>query len=300
MPFAHYRRWSSHLVVPALCLAASLSAVAGDTPSVAPVELVRKTVQNEMKSSHDRAKYMFRDEKTGPKGSETKLLVETRDAMAGMLIAINGKPLNAAQKQAEMARLQHLMSDPEALAKKKKQEKDDAEHTDRIMRALPDAFLYEYDGTVLGSNVIGKKGDELVRLKFRPNPKYDPPTHTEQVLSGMQGTMLIDEDSCRIAKIDGVLVKDVGFGWGILGHLDKGGHFLVEQANVGDNHWEMTHMKLQFTGKILLFKSLNIQSNEVYGDFRPAPENLTFAQGIEFLKKQETQVAENEKNGGLR
>jgi hypothetical protein len=264
------------------------------------MELVRKTVQNEVKSSNDRAKFMFRDEKTSPKGSETKLLVETRDAMAGLLIAVNGKPLTPAQKQAEMGRLQHLMSDPDALAKKKRQEKDDADHTDRIMRALPDAFLYEYDGTVPGTNTIGKGGDELVRLKFRPNPNYDPPTHTEQVLTGMQGTILIDEHSCRIAKIDGVLVKDVGFGWGILGHLDKGGHFLVEQANVGDNHWEVTHMNLQFTGKILLFKSLNIQSNETYTGFRPAPKNLTFAQGVEFLKKQETTVAENEKNDGMK
>lgn len=299
MPLARYMRWSSNIAILALCIAASLSAVAVDTPSTPPVVLVRKTVQNEMKSSDDRAKFMFRDEKTSAKGTETKLLVETRDAMAGMLVAINGKPLTAAQKQAEMARLQHLASDPNALAKKKKQEKDDAEHTDRIMRALPDAFLYEYDGTVPGTNALGKEGDELVRLKFRPNPKYDPPTHTEQVLTGMQGTMLIDEHSCRIAKIDGTLVKDVGFGWGILGHLNKGGHFLVEQANVGDNHWEMTRMKLQFTGKILLFKSLNIQSNEIYTDFRPAPDNLTFAQGVEFLKKQGTTVAENQKSGGL-
>jgi hypothetical protein len=300
MPLARHQRWSSNIVILALCLTASFSASAADTPSVPPVELVRKTVQNEMQSTNDRAKFMFRDEKTGPKGSQTKLLVETRDAMAGMLIAINGKPLTPAQKQAEMGRLQYLMSDPDALVKKKKQEKDDADRTARIMRALPDAFLYQYDGTEPGTNVMGKEGDELIRLKFRPNPKYDPPTRTEQVLTGMQGTILIDEHSCRIAKIDGVLVKDVGFGWGILGHLDRGGRFLVEQANVGDNHWEVTHMNLRFTGKILFFKSLNIQSNEIYTDFRPAPENLTFAQGIQFLKKQETTVAENEKNGGMK
>ena len=39
---------------------------------------------------------------------------------------------------------------------------------------------------------MGKPGDRLLRLKFRPNPSYDPPTHVEQVLVGMQGVVLID------------------------------------------------------------------------------------------------------------
>jgi hypothetical protein len=161
------------------------------------------------------------------------------------------------------------------------------------MKALPDAFLYEPDGTTGGNQTIGKAGDQLVRLKFRPNPKYTPPSHVEQVLTGMQGYLLIDADQHRIAKIDGTLTKEVGFGWGILGHLDRGGHFLVEQAEVIQGDWEVTHMSLSFTGKELLFKSLNIRSDEVFSDFRPAPSNLNFAQGVELLKKQEAELAEN-------
>ena len=166
------------------------------------------------------------------------------------------------------------------------------------MQALPDAFLYEKDGEQVGKPGVGKEGDELVRLKFRPNPKYDPPTHTEQVLTGMQGYMLIDENKSRLAEIDGTLYKDVGFGWGILGHLDKGGRFVVRQGEVAPNHWDVTQMRLDFTGKVLLFKSLSIKSNEVYSDFRPVPANLTFAQGVELLRKQEETIAENHPNGG--
>jgi len=53
----------------------------------------------------------------------------------------------------------------------------------------------------------------LVRLKFRPNPKYSPPSHVEQILTGLEGYLLIDADQHRIAKIDGTLGKEVGFGW---------------------------------------------------------------------------------------
>ena len=262
--------------------------------SLTPVQLVRRTVDNECKASTPGGlNFMFRDFKQTPNGSQTKLLVETKEATAGLLIAINGKPLSAAQRQAEIARVERFVQYPDELRKKQKQERDDADRVTRIMRALPDAFLYENDGTELGTESTGRLGDELVRLKFRPNPNYDPPTHTEQVLTGMSGHILIDANHDRIAKIDGTLVKEVGFGWGILGHLDKGGRFVVQQADLGEDHWEISRMDLSFTGKILLFKNLNIKSTEIYSDFRPAPPNLTFAQGVELLKKQEAEIAEN-------
>ena len=274
----------------------SLSTSGWAQSTVSPTELVRRTVKNELRDDH--AKFMFRDQKDTPHGSQTKLLVQTNEAMAGMLIAVDGKPLGPNQRQQEQERLNQLATNPSALEQKRKREKEDADRVQRIMQALPDAFLYEKDGEQVGKPGVGKEGDELVRLKFRPNPKYDPPTHTEQVLTGMQGYMLIDENKSRLAEIDGTLYKDVGFGWGILGHLDKGGRFVVRQGEVAPNHWDVTQMRLDFTGKVLLFKSLSIKSNEVYSDFRPVPANLTFAQGVELWRKQEETIAENHPNGG--
>lgn len=229
---------------------------------------------------------MFRDQKSSLHLSQTKLLVETNDAMAGMLIAKDGHPLSTQERQQELDRLENYVKNPDELTKKRKQEKEDADRTERILAALPDAFLYEPDGTVPGTANIGREGDRLVRLKFRPNPDYNPPTRTEQVLTGMWGHLLIDATEKRVAEIDAVLQKDVGFGWGILGHLDRGGHFLVQQADVGGHHWEVTRMDLAFTGKILLFKKLNIRSVDVFSDFQPVPSHLTFAQGVELLKKE--------------
>jgi hypothetical protein len=271
----------------------AVRAFSTDRPAESPVELVRRTVQRETAPGNSNVRAIFLDRKETPHGSQTKLIVETRDGMAGMLIAINDKPLTPEQRQGEEARLSDLAHNPEALKKKQKSEKEDAERETRIMKALPDAFLYEPDVSTVGTQTIGKPGDQLVRLKFRPNPKYTPPSHVEQVLTGMQGYLLVDASQHRIARIDGTLTKEVGFGWGILGHLDRGGHFLVEQTEVIQGDWEVTHMSLSFTGKELLFKSLNIRSDEVFSDFRPAPSNLNFAQGVELLKKQEAELAEN-------
>jgi hypothetical protein len=268
-------------------------AAGAQLPSMPAADLVRKTVQNEVSASQGAAvPHMFTSRKETSRGSQTKLYCETRDAMAGMAIAYDGKPLTPEQRQAEEARLRDLASSPTELQKKRQHEKDDAERVGRIVKAMPEAFLYEYDGMEPGKRGLGKEGSDLVRLKFRPNPNYVPPTHTEQVLVGMQGNLLIDAGVNRIARIDGTLFKEVGFGWGILGHLDKGGHFLVEQGDVGDGTWDIQRMSLAMTGKILFFKRIDIKSTEVFSDFHPVPKDLSFAQGVELLKKQESVLAE--------
>jgi len=284
--------------IAAVAMLGAGAALPAQALSESPIELVRRTVQNEVAASNGSIKVMFMDRKETPHGSQTKLLVETREGMAGMTVGVNDKPLTPEQRRAEEDRLEGLVNNPEELKKKRKSEKEDTERITRIVKALPDAFLYESDGTAVGNQEVGKVGDQLVRLKFRPNPKYSPPSHVEQVLTGMEGYILIDVDQHRIAKIDGTLSKEVGFGWGILGHLDRGGRFLVEQAEVIKGDWEVTHMTLAFTGKELLFKSLHIKSDEVFSNFRAVPSNLSFAQGVELLKKQGAELAENQQQPG--
>ena len=253
--------------------------------SIPPIELVRAAVANEVAASNDASlKQMFRSRRQTPQGSQTRLYVETLDAMAGMTIAYNDNPLTPEQMRGEEGRLAALVGNPEQLKRKRSQELEAAERTLRIVKALPGAFSFEYDGEEVGTAGLGKERSRLVRLKFRPNPEYQPPSRVEQVLVGMQGAVLIDSAAQRIARIDGTLFKDVSFGWGFLGHLDKAGHFLVEQREVGEGTWAISRMSLSFTGKILFFKSIAIKSDEVFSDFRRVPGDTTFAQGVELLK----------------
>jgi hypothetical protein len=265
--------------------------------TASPVELVRSAVAHEVAAANDSStKHLFRSRKQNSQGSQTRLYVETQEAMAGITIAYNDQPLTPEQMQGEKSRLTELAGSPEQLRRKHLQEQETADRTLRIVKALPDAFLYDYDGEEKGTAELGKDEATLVRLKFRPNPAYRPPSHVEDVLTGMQGFLLIDSAAKRIARIDGTLFKEVGFGWGILGHLDKGGHFLVEQRDVDDGTWEVSRMSLTFTGKILLFKSLAIKSEEVFNDFRRVPDGTTFAQGVEMLEAEEAKLAENHKS----
>jgi hypothetical protein len=256
---------------------------------IPPGELVRITVANEVAAAHDTSvKHMFRSRRQTPKGSQTRLYVETEDAMAGMLIAINDRPLTPQQQQVEANHLAWLMNNPEQLRKKKEREKEDAERTLRILQALPDAFHYQYESSPEGGSEVASP---ILRLSFTPNPAYNPPSRVEQVLEGMKGFLLIDASAKRIARIDGTLFKDVTFGWGFIGRLEKGGHFVVQQADVGDSWWEITEMSLNLAGKILLFKPISMVSEETFTDFRKVPGNLTFRQAVQMLKSEQEKMA---------
>jgi hypothetical protein len=273
-------------------IAQAISAEPSPSPSL--VQLVRATVAKEVAAANDTSmKHMFRDYKTSAQGSQTRIYVETREAMAGMTIAYNEKPLTPEQLQGEQGRLAGLVSNPQQLEHKRRQEKEEADHTLSIVRALPDAFLFEYDGTEPGTATLGREGARLVRLKFRPNPSYRPPSHVEDVLVGMKGVLLIDPEAHRIARIDGTLFKEVTFGWGILGHLDKGGHFLVEQQGLGDGSWDVSRMSLKFNGKILLFKTIAMRSDEVFSNFQRVPADTSFAQGVQMLNAERIKLLEN-------
>ena len=274
-------------VMAATCAQVAAAPPTNTADDVPPAALVRSAVANEVAASQDTSlKHMFRSRKQTPRGSQTRLYVETREAMAGMTIAYDDKQISDEQLQGEFRRLQHLIADRDDLRRKQKQEHEDAEHTLRIVKAMPDAFVYEFDGIEPGRPGVGKPGDELVRLKFQPNRRYSPPSRVEQVLMGMRGTVLIDKGALRIARIDATLFREVTFGWGILGHLDKGGNFMVEQADVGDGTWEITHIQLNFTGKVMMVKSILIKSDETLSDFQRVPDDLTFPKGVELLEQE--------------
>lgn len=262
-------------------------------PTIDPLELVRKAVANEAHAANDNTYYMYRARKETPKGVEVKQYVETTQGTVGRVIAYDDKPLDATQRQVEDQRLQRIVDDPKELAKKRQSQKQDSDRVTRMVTTLPDAFLYQFESEETAPN-----GHRVVKLKFTPNPNFDPPSHEQQVFTGMNGTMVVDATANRIAEINGTLFRDVGFGWGILGHLDKGGRFVVIQADVGDGHWQTVRTMLSFTGRALFFHAINIKSTETASDFHRLPNNLTFAQGVVISKKQDPTVAENHSNNG--
>jgi hypothetical protein len=153
-----------------------------------------------------------------------------------------------------------------------------------MVRLLPDAFIYHYEGMVDGPN------GPCYRLSFKPNPNFTPPDREAEVYHGMEGELWIDQHQERMVKLDAHLIADVNFGWGILGRLFKGGTIVVEQKDVGSGHWETTHMRLRLQGKILMIKSLDFETTEDASDFEPVHPQMSYQDAVHLLLNDNNQA----------
>jgi hypothetical protein len=288
-----HSRVSCSLALALIAALVSVSASAQQKLDIDPLDLVRRASQNEIKASDNQPPFMFKDSTEYKDHSVVREIIRTPQGGLWATLLINGHPLTAEERRKEDAKIEKFANDPDARRKRRDESKAEDKRAELMLTSLPDAFLYTYSGTDRGPS-----GEELVHLKFRPNPSFSPPNHETAVYVGMEGDLTIDRRAMRIAKIDGTLFKDVDFGWGILGKLYKGGKFLIVQRDVGGGDWEEVQETLEFNGKILLLKSLTIWSTETMTDFRPVPSNLTTAQALDLLHKSADVVAEN--GGGVK
>lgn len=239
--------------------------------------LVKEVIRHEIDSDrNDHSLWRYRE--VHEEGGKKKLLdvCQSKDGEIQRLIAINGQSLTPKQLQAEDQRIQKLVNHRDQLQQMKKKQREDADQILNLLKMFPEAFLFE-DG--------GKQGN-LIKVNFRPNPKFHPTTRPAQVFHHMTGNLVIDEKQKRIAEINGKLTDEVKFGGGFLGHLDKGGTFTVKQQDVGGGHWEVTYMDINMNGRVLFFKTLTVREKEVYSDFRRVPDNIGAPQAAELLTKE--------------
>ena len=231
-------------------------------------------VANELADRAEQSNWIYRVNKVVEQQTLSELEVETKDGPVHRLLAINDARLNLAQREQETARLNQLVRDPSQQLAVKKQYDADERRLENLLRLLPIAFVYQYDGW---------DGSHL-RLNFRPDPAFVPPTQESKALQSMAGTILVDPEQKRLAHLSGHLVENVDFGFGILGRIAKGGTFEVERTQVSSSHWKTHLIDIHVNGRMLLFKTISKQQHETRSDFEPVSKDLDLRQAEELLQ----------------
>ena len=242
-----------------------------------PVDLVKAVIRSELNISdltEIRWKYLLVKEVDGKQ--ETREVVETKSGSLDRLIAIAGVPLTDAHQRGETERILRLSHNPEEQHKFEQTHRKDAEQCNRFLQMIPDAFLFEYAGESGG----------LIKLIFKPNPRFQPPSREGKVLHEMAGEIWVDAKQQRLVSINGQLINEVKFARGLLGHLEKGGQFTVKRTEITPGHWELTEMAVDMRGKALLFKTISVQQKELHRNFQPVPDALSLSDAAGFLLKQ--------------
>ena len=259
------------LIVAFLLTVSCVALASAQHSPLTAAELVNVVVNNELADRVERRKWMYVIEQRDGNQTLTKEQVETKDGPLYRVLAIDGKPLDPDQRLQDNARIDRLLHDPNEQLKVKRAHDEDEQKLETLMRLMPEAFLYDYDGA---------EGN-LIRVKFRPNPNYNPPTYEARVVHSLAGTILVDSQQQRLAKLSGHLINPVEFGYGLLGRIDNGGTVEIGRAQVGPSQWKTALIDIQLSGRLVLFKTISKQQYETRSDFRAVSDDLSLSQANE-------------------
>ena len=240
-------------------------------------DAVQRMVNNEVNARAEKSRFVFEsDERSERTGGHLwhEHIVETNDGPLRQLTAIDGKPLMAAQRQAERDRLLHAIQHPNELRKAKAAMDADEARTLDLLRNVPKAFTLTPVGGEEGCNLYA----------FQPNPAFSPASMEERVLTVMSGTISLREPMERLCKLDATFNAPVEFGFGLLGRLEKGGHFLLVRAPIDADNWKSKHIAVHVQGRLLLLKSISKNQDVQRTDVHVLPSGLSLLESERYLK----------------
>ncbi len=255
-------------------LMCAVPALGAQSPIQSAHDLVKDVVYNELQERRQISLWQYRVEKRVFSQSLLQHEVETVDGPVARVFARNGKPLDPVARKKETDRLNNLLHNPSEQARMKQDHDAEEQRVQRLIAAMPDAFLYEYDGAA---------DEGSVRLLFRPNPAYNPPTYEARVYHALTGEVWIQPQLKRLVRIDAHIVSEIDFGFGILGRIEKGGAFQIRREQVSENRWKTSVLDVHVSGHIIFFKNISKDQHEVRTAFQPMSPHTSVQDAVTLL-----------------
>lgn len=222
----------------------------------------------------------YKERKVDARGDTTRVVIESKQGAVARLVERDGKPISAAEDQAERARLQEALDHPDDFYKHHRKDAQQRHDAAELVKLMPQAFVFSY---VAGQpQRANAKGSEVV-LDFQPNPQFHPPTMLADVLTGLQGRVWVDTATQHVTRVEGHVLHVVNFGFGMLAKLYPGGTLRLEQAPAGDGHWIYSDLEEHVLVRALMVK--NVPENRHIGssEIQALPTLLTYQDAIHQL-----------------
>jgi len=264
------------IVAALLGLAVALP-IAAQQPKSTPEsaqQLVRDVIWNELHDTERLSRWEYLSARTSAGQTLLREQVETSQGPVFRTLRRNGAPLTAAEQQREARRLDAYIHNPSAVARIRRDDRQDEARLASILRIIPQAFLFEFQGAPSG---------DVARLRFRPNPAFVPAGYEARIVHALAGAMTINLRYKRMIDIRGVVSQPVNFGYGLLGYVDQGGTFEIHRCQVSATHWKTDLVEVHVQGRLLMLKSVSKDEREARSDFRRVAENMTLAQAKSLL-----------------
>ncbi len=181
------------------------------------------------------------------------------------LVQINGTPLTFDRQSEEdkkftdaVLQRQHESVEERSQRISKYEAERKRNHT--LMNQLAVAFHFQLTGS--GS----LNGHRVYILQATPRKEYQPIDRDTKALTGMQGTLWIDQDTFQWVKVEAHVMRPVSIE-GFLATVEPGTRFELEKTPVTNDVWLRKHFSMKSNAKVLLFFSRKSQEDDSYFNY---------------------------------
>jgi|SRR5581483_2400688 len=181
------------------------------------------------------------------------------------LVAQDGQPLSAAEAQEQEQKFQREVSRRQHESPRERRKRIEKYNQDRNRdHALLVELCEAFDYSVAGEQVLD--GRDVWVLHGAPKPDYVPKNREAKVLAGMEVTFWIDKKTYQWPRIEAEVKTPVSL-YGLIGKVNPGTKFLLEQEPVSSSLWLPRHFKMQVSATALGFINQDSSSEETYTDY---------------------------------
>jgi hypothetical protein len=189
------------------------------------------------------------------------------------LIAINGHSLSAARQKEEQDKYQRAVSERQhesADERAKRIAKYEAER--KRDHTLIQQMTAGFDFHLIGKRTLN--GFNVYVLRATPRHGYKPPDRDSEVLTGMEGTLWIDQKTFQWVKVEAHVIHSVRIE-GFLAEVEPGTNFEVEKRPVTDDIWMASHYSMRANARIMLMFPHRDQEDVTYSNYRKAGQTAS-------------------------
>ncbi len=184
------------------------------------------------------------------------------------VIAVNGHKLSPAKQKEEQDKYEKAVAErrdesPEQKSKRiaKYESERNRDHTMLAQMTAAFDFHLVRKGTLNGQHVYV--------LRATPRKGYQPPNRDSQVLTGMEGTLWIDQKTYQWVKVEAHVTHPVRIE-GFLAEVEPGTRFEVEKKPVTDDIWMASHYSMKANAKVLYVFSHNEGEDDTFFNYHKA------------------------------
>jgi hypothetical protein len=187
------------------------------------------------------------------------------------LIELNGHPLPAAQQKQEQEKYDKTVAERQHESPEKRSQRISKYEAERKRdHTLLEQMTTAFDFRLAGKSVLN--GHKVYVLRATPRKGYKPVDRDSQVLTGMQGTLWIDQQTFQWVKVEAHVIHSVRIE-GFLAEVEPGTRFEVEKRPVTKDIWLASHFSMTSNAKVMLLFPHRGEEDDLYFHYHKAQKS---------------------------